>query len=247
MEDKYRSLSYQEIGLLPKWAATALAARCGRQVLKLIGSLWPMAGYEHANSARRAVDFAEMCSAKGKIYIDSATINSAITSSYNEARRDNGTSIKCEMAIYSPYWAFHSAIATKREDTVYAAFNAVYGALSAAAIVFSEKNPFAIDMHNNYTSLIATAKKLSWTDDTPVPPSVFGPLEEFVDNSTAKSFLLELHSPDDTSPHDIGDAVVKLWEVASEYHMARGGGVLTFDEFQQMMPALVPVGPKLGR
>lgn len=63
-------------------------------------------------------------------------------------------------------------------------------------------------------------------------------------NLPAKTIVLEAFAPEGTSPHVIGDSLVKLWEAANEYHMAGGGGVLTFDEFKQMMPALVPVGPQ---
>lgn len=62
----------------------------------------------------------------------------------------------------------------------------------------------------------------------------------------AKAFTLEAFVSEGTDPHALGEAVVKLWEAANEYHMARGGGVLTFDEFKQMIPALVPVGPETG-
>ena len=73
---------------------------------------------------------------------------------------------------------------------------------------------------------------------------MFGPLDDPADEFPANAFVLEMHTPEGTSPHLIGDSLVKLWEVANEYHMARGGGVLTFDDFKQMVPALVPVGPK---
>lgn len=39
---------------------------------------------------------------------------------------------------------------------------------------------------------------------------------------------------DDTTPPpaDLGSLLVELWEAANEYHMARGGGVLTAERFE---------------
>jgi len=94
---------------------------------------------------------------------------------------------------------------------------------------------------NDYAELTRKYRIQDWTDETSVPQSVFGPLDEEL---SAKSLAFELVAPEILAPNVIGESLVKLWEAANEYHMARGGGVLTFDEFKQMMPALVPVGPE---
>ena len=72
---------------------------------------------------------------------------------------------------------------------------------------------------------------------------MFDSLDNTDSELPAKSFVLSLFAPAGTDPHVIGDGIMKLWAAANEYYMARGGGVLTFDQFKQMMPALVPVGP----
>lgn len=43
-----------------------------------------------------------------------------------------------------------------------------------------------------------------------------------------------------TNDHDetVGDAMVKLWDAMNEYHMASGGGVLSFDDFRSLLEKL---------
>jgi len=229
MADEVKLPTEEEIAQLPRWARVAFAARCARRVLPLFQKYWPTAPEEHVRAVRSAVEFAESAAARGD---DAVTVDSILAA---EAADAAGTTARAANAARAAAYAAD----TSADDPHY-----VVASATRAAAASGEIRPIRKD----FQRILSLSRRNQWMDDRPVPPNVFGLIEDGSkdrqEENSAKALILEILCESDTDPKGIGDAVVKLWEAANEYHMARGGGVLTFDEFKQMIPALVPVGPE---
>ena len=149
--------------------------------------------------------------------------------------------------VAPPRHVFNVASAVELAETAAADAND-----DAAAAAAADANDDAADaaaaIRRDFNTLVRLAAGQRWTDTTPIPPEVFGPLwpdgppQGWPTESNIRGLILELFCRPDTPPEVIGEGLVKLWEAANEYHMARGGGVLTFDDFKQFVGALVPAG-----
>ena len=225
MAEEAKLPTEEEIARLPRWARVAFAARCARRVLPLFARHWPEAPEEHVRAVVSAVEFAEDAATNAN---DAVTVDSIWAEEAADAANAAGIVVAAHVARAAAYAAdntsddeLHTVVATAR-------------AAAAAAGTWSF-------IRKDFQRILSFSRRNQWISDTPVPPSVFSSLDP-----GASSLVIELLAGPGVEPHVIGDAVVKLWEVANEYHMALGGGVLTFDEFKQMIPALVPVGPEVG-
>ena len=225
MADEAKLPTEEEIAQLPRWARVAFAARCARRMLPMFKKHWSAAPNTCLTELSNQIRIAEKAATWAE-----------------PAPRDvfNETSVAAEIA----YAQVAAVIANAAGSAVLAASTTgPQAGIEGALVCLSSAVRAGIateSLRQDFDLILAESRWRNWTDDSPVPPSVFRPLD------AQSTLTIELFPPEGIDPHDIGDAVVKLWEVANEYHMARGGGVLTFDEFKQMMPALVPVGPKLG-
>lgn len=59
---------------------------------------------------------------------------------------------------------------------------------------------------------------------------------------TVSAILVSLFfDPDESKPKAVADGLFKLWQALNEYHVARGGGILTADDFEQFIGQSVSV------
>lgn len=220
MADEVTLPTEEEIAQLPRWARVAFAARCARRASAYFNQDSTTVLQADSKVLVRAIVFAEQSAAE-------ATHDEYEGMSYTEYTPDY------DGAAYASAYAAASAVLMS--DVIDATD------VKEAAVKAVEAGVPSSEIRSDFRRLQDKCLLQRWTDDTPVPPSVFDSLDE-----PAHALLLDLHSEPGADPHIIGDAIVKLWEAANEYHMAKGGGVLTLDEFQQFMPALVPVAPSVG-
>jgi hypothetical protein len=232
MADEIRLPTKEEIAQLPRWARVAFAARCARLVLPFFRNSWPDAPINSVSIVEESVSkiesYAGEASQPAKGGLRDVDVVSAAS---------NRAPIVAQSVV-----RVVAAAARAIDDITY--YPKGSSAAAAAKLSLSVEPELLTLIRRDFHRLLELSRHQQWTDDTPVPPSVFDLLDDTGDESRSKAFILDTFAPEGTSPHVIGDAMVKLWEAANEYHMARGGGVLTFDEFKQMVPALVPVGPR---
>ncbi len=234
MADEATLPTQDEIAQLPRWARVAFAARCARRVLPTFRSHWPRAIVK-LRQLRRAVEVVESTATNGSRDLQSLHESAATAERVNELVHHELQGMGGADDVGAGPIAAHAS-----RCVINALQTAADEAVSPAIVSLTVHSAWACQISlaaltGDFRLLERLARSQHWTDATPVPPSVF---------DTADAFVLEMRTTEGTEPHIIGAAVVRLWEAANEYHMARGGGVLTFDEFTQMMPALVPVGPK---
>lgn len=225
MADEVTLPTEEEIYQLPCWAQVAFAVRCARRALPLFNKNWPDAPKQHSDAIVKAIEFAEQ------------SARDEVPRRDPRAPRDDDDDA-VEDASDAAEAAGVASAAAAANAVIFA--SSVHTAAYAAEAAWKAGVPFS-DIRKDFTKLQNESILHQWTDDSPVPSTVFDSLDE-----PTHAFILELHSEPGIDPNLIGDAVIKLWEVANEYHMAMGGGVLTLDEFQQFMPALVPVAPTVG-
>ncbi len=276
MSDEAKLPTEEEIALLPRWARVALAARCARRVLPQFARVWrdatiadqTLASTEHGE-LDRMIELVENAAAglgmptNQQAWLLSERAREIGNRAYQVGSREAGNWAKAGRPTIHSRAAFGEIAGRIATATAFALSGlapadsnvdrrfVLFAAKDASSAIPDE---YRNSIRADYTRLTDELAKNAWDDDSPIPSSVFGPLWPeglppgwpTEDLAQLRGIVLELHSEPDADPHLIGDAVVKLWEVANEYHMACGGGVLTIDEFKQLMPALVPVGPAAG-
>jgi len=181
----------EEIAKLPRWARVAFAARCARRVLPLFSQKWPDAPEEHiarlvwavevgeksAASAGRGEDWAPpagaiVCAA----YVCDAIINAdrdrrratevimatavAVSKFKDKAENvlDAHTGAALRVITHNASVAVSNGIATSRETY-------------DAAVVVAD-----MVIRGDFDRLVQLAEEQRWTDDTQVPPEMFGPM-----------------------------------------------------------------------
>ncbi len=148
----------EEIAQLPRWARVAFAARCARRVLPLFQHQWPDAPKEHVLGVKRAVDTTEQ-SATG-----------ATAAVYAEVAYADSVYAAIDAAADTANAAFDEATDAATTD-------AVSFAVDTAAHTFDAVGRWVIPIVRQDCEQVLNQNRLRhWTDATPVPPSVFGPL-----------------------------------------------------------------------
>ena len=227
MADDAKLPTEEEIAQLPYWARVAFAARCARRALPMFLNHWPTAPQAHRDEVERTVLWAEQSAATAKLVGNQAAARASAAAAPISPRAADAAKAASQ-ALY--------AAAAKPQ----ALLKFVIGAVAEAVDAGVEE----VAIRNDFEQVLREGRLRKWNDKTPVPPSVFSPL--VASTTKGDSLSIDLFLQPDADPKLVGDAVVKLWAAANEYHMSCGGGVLTFDEFKQLMPALVPVSPKAG-
>lgn len=249
----------EDIAKLPRWARVAFAARCARRALPLFVKHWPDAPKKHVNAVTRAVEVAEQ-SAASDAPPDADTAPDAALDAANDAVNDNDDD---------------GALAAR--DAAAAAADAAYGECAAAGAAYDADTAPAHDADairaardaarnaahagvavpsivRDFQLVLEQATQERWTDDTPVPPSVFGPLDESepkpavvpAASQPPKSFELaiEVFARKTADPEQAADRLVGLYEKLNEFSLLKYGRGLTVEEFEQFIRvgAHVPVG-----
>jgi hypothetical protein len=255
MADEATLPTEEEIAQLPRWARVAFAARCAARVLPLLPDNESDEVWQQFAWLLDAVEFAKS-SAFGISGLDDWTAH------YEKAQiLQRKAAELVRLHDHSPVastvaecvWSALDSMGVRKERSAQAAFK-------SARLCFELCLPYTDVrryLRNDYQSLHLLTGPDNWSgevdvfaDTAPIPLTTFGPLwpdglpSGWPQFDEANALDVTLFAPERTSPHVIGESLVKLWEAANEYHMAGGGGVLTFDEFKQMVPSLVPVGPQ---
>lgn len=168
--------SWEEINRLPRWARVAYAARCARRIQPYYQWTRPTVDKEDLAAIERAIQLAEVSAAESTASYATAAFDTARSVERLDTRVAN---IANDVAHVAAATADAAAYATSSDvyTAAYKADHAVGKAfqsllyITTLGTVHQLIRP-AIDLHH----LITMAKKEGWTDDTPVPPSVFGPM-----------------------------------------------------------------------
>ena len=101
-------------------------------------------------------------------------------------------------------------------------------------------------IRRDFDHLAQLAEVRRWTDDTPVPPDVFGPLwpegapkgwPRNTDAPARSELVIEAFAGDDAKEKKIEDDLVNLFNALNRYHIARSGQRLTLERFRSLVSA----------
>ena len=207
-----------DIKQLPRWARVAFAARCARRAQPLFKKHCPDAPEKHDIAIETAISLAEQFTVTD------------FTNAYSNA-------------YYAAAYAYNADF-TNAYDAAYAAAYAI-GATHADAdathaIRRSHRAGVSLaDIHRDFTTILELARKHTWDDNTPVPPSVFGPFEE-----PSKGYQLEvkLQVPANWTVEQIRDYVSTLSDRVDDVHRAAGGKGLKVCDLEILDDAVVTAG-----
>lgn len=257
-----------DIYKLPCRARVAFAARCARQASPLFKKNWPEAPEGHLIAIEKAVSKAEQSAAAAAAADAFGVAAIAVATADAVAAADAvSKAAKADAAFADITKAAYASSARARASSTRAAAVAA-GATAAAfefAFYYSIKIadavvaavaiagvPIAAIAHD-FQTILELSQREKWTDDTPVPPSVFGPIVNDVVGklkpitpSTGHVVEIELEIPDHWTEQQIRDHVAELTHRAEMVHRAAGGNGLTVEEMriENEQPAYVPVGSK---
>jgi hypothetical protein len=213
----------EEIANVPHWAGVAFAARCARRVLPLHSHFWEGETDYHRQDVSNAVETAEVSAASGeKTTTGKAWANEAANSTPN---------------LHSSFAAWAAADATGAIVGVRvngaSAVRAASGIANLAPII-----------RRDFDHLAKLAQWQRWTDDTPVPPEVFGPL--WPEGAPAgwpadpevpqrAELPLELLSRARVLEQMTEDEAVNLFNTINAYYIARTGNRLTMEDLRPLI------------
>ncbi|MCA9304396.1 MAG: hypothetical protein KC996_09765, partial [Phycisphaerales bacterium] len=182
-----------EIAELPRWAQVAFAARCARRVQPFYKHSFPDATRINIDSIENAISLAEKYAAhfgtpdttasfvaarKAEAAGEDALVGlsaSEIARDISESAANAAKAADRAARLVGPTsselsW---SVIDTARAGITGASWNAVKLANSALHANYLEHT---IGMHRDYLLIKELSSLENWTDGTPVPPEVFGPM-----------------------------------------------------------------------
>ena len=221
--------SVDEIRQLPRWARVAFAARCARRVLPMFTKHWPDAPREHVEAVTRAVEFA----------------GSAAHDDDDDFEFDAPYADAADAAVAARNAAADARSAADAAD--YAAAAARSAATAGIAIP---------SIRADFQRVLDASRRGKWTDSTPVPPSVFGPLAAIEEPATSpepvaepsafpKSKLeIDCYVGDLADHVEVGSRITDLFRELNEYSLRKWGKGLSIDDFEQLVLAKVPAGVK---
>lgn len=227
MSDETKLPTVAEIIQLPRWARVAYAARCARRALPLYKIYQPDAPkseLELLEATVQSIEEASVIAQNRNVPTSNDHVIEISIKHINDKAIEVILTITIAQNVFTAYDAFESFDYQNVLATAQVAQHCLKAGVHANAIA------------RDFQTILNQSQREKWGDSSPVLPTVFDPL------NPVHYLTLDLYIKPGTDPIVIGDAVVKLWEAANEYHMARGGGVLTLDDFQQLFPALLPVG-----
>lgn len=178
-----------DIEALPRWAQVAFAARCARRTLPLFKANWPKAPDTLTLLVRRAITVAENSATAGA---DSAAAAAAAARTAAAAADDAADAADTALGAALGYALGAAYAARAAADAAYSAYaaydvRAAAAARAARAAAAARAATTAGHLHTNrdvvgqavlrdFGVLRGLAREQSWTDDTPVPAEVFGPM-----------------------------------------------------------------------
>ncbi len=154
-----------EVSCLPHWAKIAFAARCARRLLPLLNTD-PTELSIHQLSAVASMVQAVEESAATASFAPRKTGTKKTIDTANESIKNRVLSSDCNDAV-SAALAAASLAAGKTAQITVSALQRLANARTLRFVLLPRRD---------FDGLLKLAKEEKWTDDTPVPPEVFGPL-----------------------------------------------------------------------
>jgi hypothetical protein len=166
----------EEIAKLPRWAQVAFAARCARRVLPLYRYFHPHSSREEFEALKRGVARTEQTAADGIINTPppyaQAAATAATYASYIASIQDS-REVDAARNSQVTYSDTAAAIQATASAATRAAFCAVESLIPVVRVGTTE---ILAAPARDFERLQQLAARYAWTDTTPVPPSVFGPM-----------------------------------------------------------------------
>ncbi len=234
--------SEEEIAKLPRWARVAFAARCARRVLPIYFAFrdQDMRGIEKLD-LQWVLDETEESAA-------TAHPHQGVKEGYEEtAAGSYAADDKQDEAAYSAANAVAYAAAEAADDLRPA--TRTFVAMNHAKLAAEHLRDVSSFIRRDFDHLARLAEWQHWTDDTPVPTEVFGPLwpegppkgwPPITDVPARADLRIELFARERATDQMIEDDVVNLFNALNRYHIARSGVRLTLEQFRSLISALVP-------
>lgn len=164
--------SHRIVESLPHWAKVAFAARCARRIQPFFIHFWPNAPAEHVTNVDDAISLAEKAArdADDRPIARRADYTAAIAAHGPDHAdvRDGAVAVARAAAL-----AAHAV----KSDAHLEAFDAQEAALEAAlASSPTHYDATRTASERDLARLRQAAEENGWTDDTPVPSDILGPL-----------------------------------------------------------------------
>lgn len=122
-------------------------------------------------------------------------------------------------------------------DTASASAADAYADTASAAAYAAQAGVPVISIARDFQTILEKSRREKWTDETPVPPSVFGPLDE-VDIASKPAEPLRLYFEKGVfSPTEIAEMIGHL----SELYHSIGGDKLIIDDIGTLYPEQTPI------
>ncbi len=241
-----------EIAKLPRWARVAFAARCARRVLPLLKITWPDAAEEHIVEVSQTVDVAESSAGFGKTDVDIEWVLLGSRVAAGHASASLTVSPNIAVVVINAARVAASAAQTGLSSEVENRYAATADDLAAGAAdtVPSAVSAFRHRVRCDFDQLAKLAEWQKWTNDTPVPPSVFGPL--WPDGPPAgwpkpekpvTEIVFEFDVPGDMTTAEAVDIAKELSAALCSLDLAGGGhGLAIQPPLEITAPMPVPTG-----
>lgn len=222
----------EEIAALPRWAQVAFAARCARRVLPLYISTWPQ-GQEPYEVERATLAEVEESARRGQNTLRSRVAYGTVFAGMPPVAANVASALgDVALSVLTSGLPAHHAL------------SAIHQAHSAAAEV-ADIQP---QIRRDFDHLARLAEWQRWTDDTPVPPDVFGPLwpegpppgwPADPDVPQRSDLPLVLLSRARFLERMTEDEAVNLFNAINAYYIARTGDRLTMEDLRPLIAAAV--------
>jgi hypothetical protein len=159
-----------DLDCLPRWARVAFNARCARRSLPLYQQYWPEAPDNGLRDLMEAVRVAEEFASNPDARFDASSILQAAERVNDLVFRETRTGRADHPAFFSSVAAMVAiACAESARRKEYCELNAALHAANAVENLL----PLLIQ---DFNTISAAAWLGGWTDETPVPRHIFGPL-----------------------------------------------------------------------
>lgn len=221
----------QEIRQLPLWARVAFAARCARRAIPLFTLNWPAAPLDFTQAIRLATEEVERFATSGTSGYFSQT--SEAFAAYNAA-----VNVAARTAAAAVFDAGRAAsVAAAGSDAITFTYRTAASAANAGVRVAL--------IRADFRRLETEAKRNKWTDKNPVPPSVFGPLDEAVpapvdagdplEADEHVTLVLRAFAEPGVSASVLAEHLVVMYKALNEYTLAKYGQHLTRGHFRRLV------------
>jgi hypothetical protein len=234
-----------EVIKLPKWARVAFAARCMRRVIPMYRHHMPTASDTDLDALWRSIEAGEQAA---ELALDTSSI-----SAMADGLRVAGQALQNAADVFgddqnSPKAQSVAMIALAAATTGMLADMSPFIANHAVGDAFD----ITLTIRKDFDHLGRLAEWQHWTDDTPVPPDVFGPLwpegpppgwPADPDVPQRVELPVSFLALEKVIPMALEDEAVNVFNALNRYYIARTGDRLTLDgDIHTLVTALVGAG-----